>query len=122
MARPYSGQSAGSLRGHALLKLLAGQTARALIARKLEIGRTSVRRLLAKRKLRRPCTPLPKGHVASMVYGVPLGINRANVRSPAITWKIWFRLLVGRAAVMQAASVPVAGSSEKYVVDMPPMG
>ena len=53
---------------------------------------------------------------------MPLGINRANVRSPAITWKIWSRLLVGRAAAMQAVSVPVDGSSEKYVFEVPPTG
>src|SRR5580693_10418324 len=61
--------------------------------------------------------PPPSG-----VYGVPLGINRANVRSPAITWKIWFRLLVGRAAATQAGSAPLNGSSEKYVLDVDPGG
>jgi len=45
---------------------------------------------------------------SSGVYVVPLGISLANVRSPAITWKIWFRLVTGWEAEMQLLLPPVA--------------
>jgi len=41
-------------------------------------------------------------------YIVLLGINRAAVRSYAISWNIWFRLLVGRAFEMQVPELFVA--------------
>lgn len=47
-------------------------------------------------------------HLPSDAYGVPLGINRANVRSPPISVKIWFRLEVGREAATQVPLLPVA--------------